>query len=104
MPSAVAPQSMSTEPPPPVGTTGAMAARRMPLIRFTKSVAPDSSAPVDPADTKASPSPLFSRFRPTVREESFFSLKAVAGLSHISTTWSAWVMDRPWGSSATPSF
>ena len=49
VPSAVAPQSMSTEPPPPVGTTGAIAARRIPLMRFTKSVAPDSSAPVEPA-------------------------------------------------------
>ena len=86
MPSAVAPQSTSTAPPPPVGTTGAMAARRMPRMRLTSSVAAASSAPVDPADTKASPSPLFSRFSPTVRDESFFSLNAVAGLSHISTT------------------
>ncbi len=86
MPPAVAPQSTKTAPPPPVGTTGAMAARRMPLIRFTSRVAPASSAPVEPADTKASPPPFFTMFSPTVREESFFSLKAVAGLSHISTT------------------
>ena len=94
---------MSTAPPPPVGTTGAMAARRMPRMRLTISVAADNSAPVLPAETKAAPSPFFSRFRPTVREESFFSLKAVAGLSHISTTSEAWTISSPGGSSPMPS-
>ena len=74
----------------------------MPRMRLTTRVAPDSSAPVDPAETKASPSPLFSRFRPTVREESFFSRKAVAGLSHISTTSLAWAISTPAGSSLMP--
>ena len=82
----MAPQSMSTAPPFPVGTTGARAARRMPLIRLVTRVAPDSSAPVEPAETKASPAPSLRRVSPTVREESFFFRNAVAGSSHISTT------------------
>ena len=88
---------MSTAPPPPVGTTGAMAARRMPRMRLTISVAADNSAPVLPAETKAAPSPFFSRFRPTVREESFLRLKAVAGSSHISTTSVAFTISTPSG-------
>ena len=55
-----------------VGSSGASAARRTPRILFTTSVAPESSAPVLPADTRASPSPFFSRFRPTVMLESLF--------------------------------
>ena len=93
---------MSTAPPFPVGTTGASAARRMPLIRFATRVAPDSSAPVEPAETKASPSPAFSRFSPTVSEESFFFRKAVAGSSHISTTSLAWDTATPAGRSLMP--
>ena len=103
MHSAVAPQSMSTAPPAPVGTTGARAARRIPRIRLTSRVAADRMAPVLPAETNASAAPFFSRLRPTVREESFFSLKAVAGLSHISTTSEAWAISTPGGRSSTPS-
>ena len=43
-----------------------------------------------------------SRLSPTVREESFFSRKAVAGLSHISTTSLAWAISTPAGSSWMP--
>ena len=100
--SAVAPQSMSTAPPLAVGTTGAMAARRMPRTRLTSSVAAESRAPVLPALTKASPLPSFRRLSPTVREESFFSRKAVAGLSQISTTSEAWAISSPAGSSLSP--
>ena len=98
----MAPASMRMAPPFPVGTTGARAARRMPLMRLMSRVAAPSRAPVDPADTKASPSPFFSRFSPTVREESFFSRKAVAGLSQISTTSEAWAISTPAGRSWMP--
>ena len=74
----------------------------MPLIRLVTRVAPDSSAPVDPAETKASPSPSLRRFSPTVREESFFFRKAVAGSSHTSTTSLAWVTATPAGRSLMP--
>ena len=74
----------------------------MPLIRLVTRVAPDSRAPVEPAETKASPSPSLSKFRPTVREESFFLRKAVAGSSHISTTSLAWVTATPAGRSLMP--
>jgi hypothetical protein len=72
------------------------------LIRLATRVAPDSRAPVDPAETKASPVPSFSRFSPTVREESFFFRKAVAGSSHISTTSLAWLTATPEGRSLIP--
>ena len=98
----MAPASISTAPPFPVGTTGASAARRIPRIRLISRGAAPSRAPVEPADTKASPSPALSRFSPTVREESFFSRKAVAGLSQISTTSEAWAISTPAGSSRMP--
>ena len=54
--SALAPQSqMMVLPPALLGKAGAMAARRMPLTRLTTSVAAVSRAPVEPAETKASP-------------------------------------------------
>ena len=88
MQSAVAPQSMRTIPPEALGTTGAKAARRMPRMRPTVRVAPESRAPVLPAETKASPSPAFSIRRPTVMEESGLSRKARAGLSSmVITSW-----------------
>ena len=97
MHSALAPQSQRTARPPAVGIWGPMAARRMPRMRLTTSVAPESSAPVDPAETKASPAPSFSRFNPTVREESGFCLKAMAGSSAISTTSLASLISTPAG-------
>ena len=66
-------------------------------MRLTTRVAPASRAPVDPAETKASPSPSRSIRRPTVREESFFRLKAVAGSSEISTTSDASRISTPAG-------
>ena len=74
----------------------------MPRIRFTSSVAPASSAPVDPAETNASPSPARNRFSPTVKEESFFTLKAVAGSSAISTTSEASRISTPEGRVFSP--
>ena len=48
------------------------------------SVAPASSAPVEPAETKASPSPAASMRRPTTMDESFLPRMAAVGSSHIS--------------------
>ena len=84
--SALAPASMRTAPPAPVGTMGATAARRMPGMRRTMRVPAESRAPVLPAEIKASPLPSFSIRRPTDMEESFFSCQAVEGLSQISMT------------------
>ena len=77
---------MSTMYPSLVGSSGAKAARRTPRIRFTISVAADRRAPVEPADTTASPSPSRSKDSATVKEESFFSRNAVAGLSSMVIT------------------
>ena len=103
VPSAVAPQSMSTIFPFAVGTTGASAARRMPRMRLMSRVAAESSAPVEPAETKASPFLALSRFRPTVMEESGLSLKARAGLSSMVMTSLAGAISTPWGRSVLPS-
>ena len=98
--STLAPQSISTAPSPSmVGITGARAARRMPLMRLVIRVAAESRAPVLPAETMASPTPSRSRFRATVREESFFSRKALEGLSSMLMTWSAWTISTPRGRS-----
>ena len=102
MHSALAPQSQRTARPPNTGITGPIAARRRPRIRLTTKVAPASSAPVEPAETKASPWPSLRRFRPTVREESFFTLKAVAGSSQISTTSLASRISTPLGRVVSP--
>ncbi len=67
----------------------------MPRMRLTSRVPALSSAPVLPAETKASPSPFFSMVSPTVIEESFFTLKAVAGSSCMSMTSVALTMDAP---------
>ena len=98
----MAPQSQRMALPEAVGITGPITARRMPRMRLTTRVAPASRAPVDPAETKASPSPFFKRFSPTVREESFFFLKAVAGSSEISTTSEASRISMPAGSVFSP--
>ena len=102
MHSAFAPQSHRIIRPPAVGSSGPMAARRMPRIRFTSSVAPASSAPVEPAETKASPAPSRSSVIPTVREESFVFLNAVAGSSEISTTSDASRISTPERSVVSP--
>ena len=102
MHSALAPQSHSTIRPAAVGIWGPMAARRMPRMRLTTSVAPESRAPVDPAETKASPAPSRRSFNPTVREESGLSLKAMAGSSAISTTSVASLISTPAGRLLTP--
>ncbi len=93
---------MSTALPFAVGMVGASAARRRPRMRLTRSVAPASSAPVLPAQTKPSALPSRSRVSPTVREESFFCLKAVAGSSQISTTSDASAISTPAGSALQP--
>ena len=93
---------MSTALPVVVGITGAMAARRMPWIRLVMRVAPVSSAPVEPADTMASPPPFFSSVSPTPIEVSFFRRNTVAGSSHISTVSAVGMMAAPSGSSVRP--
>ena len=95
MHSAFAPQSMSMTPLPPLGMTGPNAARRMPRMRFTVSVAPVSSAPVLPAETTASPLPSLSRFSATAMEESFFLRVAVLGSSSIEMTSRASTISMP---------
>ena len=69
----MAPLSMSIKKPLLPGTMGANATRLIPLIRLTIMVAPTTSAPLLPADTKASPFPWATRRRPSAMEESFFS-------------------------------
>ena len=81
----MAPQSMSTAEPVVVGMTGAIAARRMPWMRLVMRVAPVSSAPVEPADTAASPAPSRRSVSAAPMEVSFFRRNTVAGSSHMST-------------------
>ena len=54
-------------------------------MRLTISVAPVSSAPVEPAETTASPFPSRRRFSATVMEESFLRRVAVLGSSSMVT-------------------
>ena len=75
--------TMSIMPFSRLGSTGAMAARRTPLMRLTISVAPVSRAPVEPADTIASPSPFLSMVGATVMDASFLRRVAVLGSSSI---------------------
>ena len=66
------------------GMTVASAGRLTPFTVRTMRLAPTCSAPVEPADTKASPFPSASIRRPTTMLESFFARTALAGSSHIS--------------------
>ena len=59
---------------------------RMPRMRLTMRVAALKSAPVLPAETKASPWPSRSMVRPTVMEESGLFRNALAGSSCMSMT------------------
>ena len=61
----------------------------MPLILFTIKVAPITTAPVEPALTKASPSPSARALKPTAIEESLFSLRTHLGSSHMEISLSA---------------
>ena len=62
----------------------ARAGRLMPRRARTIRLVPTWRAPVLPAETKASPLPSLSIFRPTTMVESFFWRTARAGSSHIS--------------------
>ena len=93
---------MRTALPVAVGITGAMAARRMPWMRLVMRVAPVSSAPVEPADTMASPPPFFSSVRPTPMDVSFFRRNTVAGSSHISTVSVVGITAAPSGRAVRP--
>ena len=84
--STFAPQSSSRYALFLAGTMVASAGRLMPRRVRTMRLAPTWSAPVLPAETKASPFPSLSIFRPTTMEESFFVRMALAGSSHISMT------------------
>ena len=68
------------------GSTGARAARRIPCMRLTVSVAPVSSAPVLPAETTASPFPSLSIVSATAIDESFLRRVAVLGSSSMVIT------------------
>ena len=96
--SAVAPQSMSTMLPVALGTTGAKAARRMPRIRLTIRVAADSRAPVDPAETKASPLPLLEQVQAHGHGGVRLFLKGPGGVVlHVDDlTWPG-TISIPWG-------
>ena len=74
----------------------------MPWMRLVMRVAPVSKAPVEPADTKASPPPSRSMVSPTPIEVSFFRLNTVAGSSHISTVCEDAAISIPAGSSRRP--
>ena len=67
--------------------TVARAGRFTPLMVRTMRLAPTCSAPVLPAETKASPLPSASIRRPTTMLESFLVRMALAGSSHISMVW-----------------
>ena len=84
--STFAPQSSSRYALFLAGTMVASAGRLTPRRVRTMRLAPTWSAPVLPAETKASPLPSLSIFRPTTMEESFFVRMALAGSSHISMT------------------
>ena len=81
--STLAPQSQSTTPlPSRVGSTGASAGRDTPFILPTFINAPTSTAPVEPADTKASHSSSEDNFSNALTSElSFFVFIAIVGLS-----------------------
>ena len=81
--STLAPQSSSRKGVLP-GMTVASAGRLTPFTVRTMRLAPTCSAPVEPAETKASPLPSASIRRPTTMLESFLARTALAGSSHIS--------------------
>ena len=83
--STLAPESSSMKGVLP-GMMVASAGRLTPFTVRTIRLVPTCSAPVEPAETKASPLPSASSFRPTTMLESFLVRTALAGSSHISIT------------------
>ena len=82
-----APPSQSMKKPSDFGISGAKATRLIPLMRLTISVAPTTSAPLFPAEAKASPRPSASARRPTAIELSFFvRMISVASSSMVITS------------------
>ena len=77
------------------GSIGDGAILLMPLIRLTMKVAPMTSAPVLPADTKASPLPSESRLSPRAIEEFLPDFIISFGSSCISKTSSVWTISMP---------
>ena len=69
-----------------VGTTVAIAGLSTPASFFSTNMAVAMAAPELPALTAASASPLLTRSKATLTEESFFFLTAVDGDSCIATT------------------
>lgn len=100
--SAFAPASMRMAWPSFVGRTGENAARRMPRIRLTSSVAAVSSAPVLPAEMNASPPPCASILAPSTSEEFGCCFTTAAGSQCMSTTSSALASSTPSGSVSQP--
>jgi hypothetical protein len=72
-----------------------MAGLIIPFILFTIRVPPASTAPVLPADIKASPFPSLRSPSPTTRDESFFFLSASVGDSSLVITWAASTISKP---------
>ena len=71
-------------------------------MRLVMRVAPVSRAPVEPAETSASPFPSRSMVSPTPMEVSFLRRNTVAGSSHISTVSVVAAISMPAGSSCAP--
>ena len=84
--SALAPQSSSRNGCLSVGICAASAGRLMPLSVRTIRLVATCSAPVDPAETKASASPFLSMVKPRIMLESFFWRAALTGSSSIVMT------------------
>ena len=101
--SAFAPASMRMAWPSFVGRTGENAARRIPRMRLTSSVAAVSSAPVLPAEMNAScrrPAPAF--LHPARAKSSDRCFTTAAGSQCMSTTSSALASSTPSGSVSQP--
>ena len=95
LPSAFAPVSTRIKGLSAVGITAPSAGRLTPRMRLTRNVAPTSSAPVLPAETKASPRPSASARRPTAMEESRPAFKSAVGCSSMENTPSACRISMP---------
>ena len=91
--STLAPPSIRIRWPFAVGRIGARAGRFIPLSLFAINVEPTTSAPVLPAETKASPLPSARACKPTAMEQSFLLLIISVGSSWISITDSVCIMD-----------
>ena len=84
--SAFAPTSSNAVSFPVSGSSPTSDGRSIPRIRPTYMIAPAITAPVFPADTNASASPVFTIRSPTAIDDCFFCRAACAGGSSIAIT------------------